>query len=108
MCYKCNKPRHIAKNYRAPESQNGTNQRRNAPICQLCNNFKHTVRYCRMDKRNFNKNPNYIRNNNKNDKGNGNSSDKNQKEEIKEHVGEFNEAFVKANDLEISYTLLEE
>ena len=45
LCYKCDKPRHIVRNYRAPENQNGTNQRRNALVCQLCNNFRHTMRY---------------------------------------------------------------
>lgn len=58
MCYKCNKPRHIARNYKAPKSQNGTNLRRNAPICQLCNNFIHTIKYSRMDKSSFNMNLN--------------------------------------------------
>ena len=54
VCYKCNNPRHIARNYRALENQNGTNQRINA-IVQLCNNFGHTTRFCKMDRRNFNR-----------------------------------------------------
>ena len=68
--YKCNNLGHIARNCRAPNSQNGANQKRNAPICQLCHNFEHTTRFYRMDRRNLNRNKNYRRNNNKNDRRN--------------------------------------
>ena len=33
FCYKCNNPGHIARNCRALESQNGTNQKTNTPVC---------------------------------------------------------------------------
>ena len=83
VCYKCNNLGHIARNCRAPESQNGSNQRRNALVCQLCNNFKQTLRYSRMDRRNFNRNPKKRRNNNRNDRRNDNGSNNSQKEAIK-------------------------
>ncbi len=67
-----------------------------------------TTRYCRMDRRNFNRNPNHKRNGNKNDRNNDNNNDNSQKEEIKEQVDEFREAFVKAKDLENCYKILEE
>ena len=53
-----------------------------------------------MERRNFNKNPNYRRSNNRNDNS--------QKEVIKENVDEFKEVFVKANNPEISHIVLEE
>ena len=63
VCYKCNNLGHIARNYKGPDSQNGTNHRRNALACQLCNNFGHRTKFYRMDRRNLNKNENYRRNN---------------------------------------------
>ena len=45
ISYKFNNPRHIARNYKALESQNGNNQRRNAPVCLLCINFGHMERF---------------------------------------------------------------
>ena len=50
MFYKCNNLGHISQNCHVPNNQQ--NPRRRAPICQLCNNFGHTVKYYRID-RNF-------------------------------------------------------
>ena len=72
------------------------------------NNFGHIERYCKMDRRNFNRTHNNRRNNNINDRRNDNGSDNSQKESIKEHVDEFKEVFVTAKDLESSYAILEE
>ena len=42
VCYKCNNLGHIAQNCHAPDNQQ--NPRSRAPICQLCNNFRHTMK----------------------------------------------------------------
>ena len=69
---------------------------------------RHMTRYCRMNRRNINRNLNNKRNNNINDRRNVNGSDNSQKETIKKHVDEFKEVFVIAKDLESSYIVLEE
>ena len=66
ICYICNNLGHIARNCRAPN--NKYNEKiRNVPVCHLCNNFGYTTRYSRMNRRNLNRNQNYIRNNKRND-----------------------------------------
>ena len=53
-----------------------------------------------MDRRNFNKNQNYRRNNR--------ISDDSLREEMKEQTKDFGDTFVKAKELESSHTFLEE
>ena len=67
QCYRCNNLGRIARNCRALDNQNDGDQRRNVPIWKLCNNFGHTTRFYRMDRRNPNSNQNYTRNNRRND-----------------------------------------
>ena len=48
MCYKSKNLGYIAWNFNAPYDQKNTKRR--VHICQLCNNFRHTKKYCRMDR----------------------------------------------------------
>ena len=104
MCYKCNNFGHIVRNFRAPLNQIESNMRNRALVCQLCNKFGYIARFCRMDTRNLNRNQNYRRNNNKNHRRDNNR----QRDEIKEHVEEFKEVFVKAKEPKISFVIVEE
>ena len=56
--YRCNNLRHIPRNCKTPDGQCDGEQRRNVSVCQLCNNFGHTTRFFRMEKRNLNRNHN--------------------------------------------------
>ena len=87
-------------NCRRPDNQCDGGYRRNVPICQLCNNFGHIAVFCRMGRRNFNKNQNHRRNNRRN----GDSL----KEEMKEQIEDFRDIFVKAKEPESSHIVLEE
>lgn len=107
ICYKCNNFGHISINCKAPVNQNGPNQRRSTLVCQLCNNFGQIARLCRMDMRNINMNPNYRRNTIINVRRND-SRNNSKKDELREHVEESKEVFVKAKDPSSSQDILEE
>ena len=98
--YRCNNIGHIARNCRAPNNQCDGGYRRNVPICQLCNNFGHTTRFYRIDRRNFNRNQNYRRNNRR--------TDECLKEEMKEQTKDFRDTFVKAKEPKSSHIVIEE
>ena len=100
VCYRCNNLGHIARNCKALDNQCDGEQRRNVPICQLCNKFRHTTRFYRMDKRNLNRNQNYRRDNRRNDDS--------LKEEMKEQTKYFKETFVKPKEPRSSHIVLEE
>ena len=80
--------------------------RNKAPICELCKNFGHIARFCRMDIRNLNKNQNYRRNNNNNNNKNHRGNINRQREEIKEHAEEFKEVLVKAKEPTSSFVVV--
>ena len=111
MCYKCNNLGHIAQNCHAHDDQQ--NPRRRALVFQLCNNFRHTSKYCRMD-RNFRDRRNNGRNfgnkrndgkNIKNDRRNHernsrtNKENEEQRNVVTELWEEHNEAFLKGVDI---------
>lgn len=100
ICYRCNNIGHIVRNCRTLDNQCDGGDRINVNICQLCNNFRHIAIFCRMDKRSFNKNQNYRRNNKR--------SDDSLREEMKEQIEDFRDTFVKANEPESFHIVLEE
>ena len=87
--YRCNNPRHIARNCRTPDDKLNEHKK-DVPICQLCNNFGHIARFYKMDRKDLNRNQNYRRNNRRN--------------EVKDQPNELNESFVKEKEPKISYT----